>query len=225
MRKNRGQNTIEYVLFLTIATVLLIKFFFGFWDKSSKYWWQWDWTPSVFQTALTSIVNTPGDIISNQITNSTRLDIYGPWPSDGPGVQYLGYGTAYGWTDNQVGWTPGCDTSKDTCSTTEPNHPPLQVNQNCYPGMDYDCHEAWCWWGQTLQFDKHCRTAAILVDTCPGSNEFTAYQCQNTDDFPTCNDIIADIGCLAADVPGGCWNGVGYFSRTRTVKCTTILLP
>ena len=206
MKTKRGQGTLEYLIFLTA----LIGFFIFF------------LTNKPLAPTLKIIFQTPVTAITNTTFENTTLDIYGPWPSSGPGVTFIGYGTAWSWTDNQVGWTPGCNTSTDTCSTIEPNGPPAVGNQNCYPGMDYDCHEVWCWWGNTLQFDKHCRTATMLVDTCPGSAEISPYLCQRDDDF-TCTDISTDFGCLAADVPGGCWQGISSYTRQRTIRCTPLL--
>jgi len=201
MLKKQGQSTIEYLI-LVGAVITFLIFFLA----------------TGFQETLKKIFGKPPSTTDYTIITNTRLDVYKPWPSSGI---YLGNFNA----TNVVGWNPGCDTSRDTChlSIKEPNNPPVGMNQYCYPGKDYDCHEAWCWGGKTLEFDKHCRTAATLIDTCTGSDEFAPYQCQPNDNF-TCNDVAVDIGCLAADVPGGCWNGIGAFARQRTVTCKPIII-
>lgn len=249
--KNRAQGTTEYLIF----SGALILFLYGFFISGlpmigpscgcKRYSgitcveYKMCLSAPPLTTALMSILRRPSELVADQVLDTTRLDIYGPWPpppgpwGNPPDWKGMLPGTTpndAGWIDNEATGAGPCPLARDTCDTEElPHAMPTGAYQGCIPGRDYDCHVVRCGYASPpntyVEFDKHCRTADNVIDTCDG-DAYSPYTCQPNDDKPSCYDWEAELACIGTIMaPGGCAWGVFGNAHRRTITCSPICCP
>ena len=137
MKKNHGQNTMEYLIFFAGVTVVLLAFVTTGYPtlrtkkvgKVTFYIKKWHQAP--FLEAFIKIFKKPGKEINKQIKNTTNLDSYGqpsrPVAIPGPTIDFTG---------SPFGQFPICFNGNGFALCTSAGLPPGQIGTTgqCYAG-------------------------------------------------------------------------------------------
>lgn len=239
--KNRGQGTMEYLIFSGALIAVLFFFFikglpwsgpscgcktYNSFGQCIK--WRTCFSAPPLGRAIMSTLRQPSQLVADQVLDTTRLDIYtitrvNMWPPDtwmtGTDIFPSRNCPPAVW----VGW--------DTCSTTETARPAVGDVTACEPGRTYTCNELYCATipssvcdasglpsppdecYRMVTFPKSCNAAGSSPDTCDGDYAHL-YACP-----PTAESTCTDYYYYYTEATQN------FRQATRDVVCTPICCP